>query len=288
VVTNGTGKPAWLAGIAYPNLAGPVDAKAAMLKPQYRLGTTPVHLTSTANYKLKPPGGDERSLYMNIDTHLNEETKAILAPAGAQIRMGVKKFAIGLSLDREQVETTPEFQQAIKKDVGAMVLDYTLDGPGSLTAKKTDFIRPVVKDSKEILTDIGKQIHQSFEVVATPQIGDVVQPAQTWQAKRELPVPMLLDVKPIMMDVTYTHRGVRQHRGREVAVVALRGTAREGNQSGKMSGTVLIDPQTGMVVHANAKVESTLTVVVRRGRTILSYQAIGTLEVKLQRGPGID
>src|SRR4029077_3876671 len=58
VVTNGTGKPAWLAGIAYPNVVAPVTVKPALLKAQYRMGNVPVKLTSTANFKLKPPGGE--------------------------------------------------------------------------------------------------------------------------------------------------------------------------------------------------------------------------------------
>jgi S1-C subfamily serine protease len=290
VLTSGTGLPAWQKGFAF-TIDPPVDPKPSVLKPQYRLEKVPVHLTSTANYKRMITGTEESSLYMNIDTVLNEETRTLLPMGGAQVRMSVQKFAIGLSLDNEKVDTSPEFQQAVKKDIGAMVLDYQLDGPGNLTSKKTDFTNQMmVRDSKEILTALGQQIHQSFEVVATPQLGNPVQPGQTWQAKRELPLPIMLEVKPIMMDVTYTYRGVRQLNGRQVAVVDLNGTAQDGSQSGKAKGTVLIDPETGMVLQAKAIVESTLTVVRRqsRGRPPLTYTATGTLEVKMQRGPGIN
>ena len=287
VLTTGTGKPSWQKSFAF-TIDPPADPKPVVLKAQYRLGNIPVQLKSTARYKLVPPSGEERTLFMNIETLLNEQTTMLPPLGGAEVRASVRKFAIGLSLDNEKVETTPEFQQAVQKDVGAMVLDYQLDPQGSLLSKKTNFNRAVVQDSKDILTDFGKQINQSFEVVAVPQPGNLVQPGQTWTAQRELPVPMMLDVKSVMMNVTYTYRGLRQFNGRQVAVVDLHGVAVGDLQTGHARGSVLIDPTTGMVLQAKASVESTLTVTVRRGRRIASYKAIGTLEVKLQRDPGIN
>ncbi|HLY79366.1 MAG TPA: hypothetical protein VKQ70_08335, partial [Caulobacteraceae bacterium] len=208
---------------------------------------------------------------------------------GAQVRLNVQKFEIGLSLDNEKVDTTDEFQQAIRKDVGQMVLDHEIDGSGNLTSKKVDYLKPVVASSKEILNDIGKQINSSFDLVATPQPGNTMQPGQTWQAKRELPAPIIGDTKPLVMDVTYTFRGVRQHNGHQVAVIELRGDAKDATQSGGMRGTVLIDPTTGMVLQAKAIAETKQIVILRQGRGRLSsYEAIGTLEIKLQRGPGIN
>jgi S1-C subfamily serine protease len=289
VTTSGAGRPAWGKGFAFA-IAPPVEPRAVVLKAQQRLGAVPVQVNSSGRYKLSAPGREDLSLLMNIVTRLNEDTQRLLPAGGAQLRDSVQRFEIGLSLNDEKVDTTDEFQQAIRQDVGAMALEFLADGQGSLTAKKVSFIKPVAPKSREILTDIGKQLLQSFDMVSTPQQGNLVQPGQTWQAKRELPTPILADAaRPAMMDVTFTYRGVRPFKGHQVAVVSLRGTVAEPNQSGQLTGTILIAPETGTVVQATAKVESVMPTLVRgRCGANIQAQATGTLEINLKRGYGID
>src|SRR5207244_1811592 len=101
VVTTGAGKPAWQRGFNFP-ISPPPDPKPIVLKPpQYRQGAiVPVQLTSTGRYKVAPlVGGEDLSLLMNIDTRLRETTQSLPPAGGAQLRLGVQKFAIGLSLN---------------------------------------------------------------------------------------------------------------------------------------------------------------------------------------------
>ena len=290
VLTNGGGKPAWLSGIPC-SVDPPVEAKPATLKAQFRQGTVPVHLTSTARFKVT---GDEApfSLLQNLDTELNEQTKTLLPDGGAQLQETVRKFATGISKNNEKVTTTPEWKKATTQDIGGLALDHTLDAQGNLKLKKVFYTKPVPAESRLQLDPIGKQLNQSFDIVALPQPGGLMQPGQTWQAKRELPTPLLLDdiLNTLPIDMTYTYRGLRQHKGKTVAVVNLQATLRKtipGRRgmtivmTGKVNGTVLVDPETGTVVYAKALSDTTLIARAPRTETI---QITGTLDIRLERG----
>ena len=90
-------------------------------------------------------------------------------------------------------------------------------------------------------------------------------------------------VQTAVMNVTYTYRGLREHEGRSVAVLELRGTlaGSGGNDtlSAKMTGTALIDQETGVVLKATALTDAALTI---RSRAETVY-ATGTLDVRLTR-----
>jgi len=289
VATNGSGKTAWLSGIAY-EVDPPVDAKPATLKAQFRQGTVPVHLTTTARFKVT--GDDEPfSLLQNLDTDLNEQTKMLPPTGGAQMQLTVRKFATGISKNNQQVATTPEWQKATSQDIGQLALDHDADDKGNLKTKRVTFVKQVPVESRLYLEPLGKQLNQSFDIVALPQPGNLMQPGQTWQAKRELPTPLLLDdiLNSVPIDMNYTFRGVRQHKGRSVAVVDLRATLKENIRgrrgltitlTGQVTGTVLVDPDTGVVVQAKALTDTTL---VARSRSD-TVQITGTLDIRLQRG----
>jgi S1-C subfamily serine protease len=289
VVTNGIGKQAWLGGIGYV-IDPPVEAKPATLKAQFRQGTVPVHLTSTARFKVIVPD-DQFSLLQNLDTDLNEQTQSVAPGGGAQVRLGVQKFATGISKDNEPVPTTPEYKQAMSKDIGALVLDHDIDAQGSLKSKKVSYLRQVVQASRAELEPVGKQLNQSFDIVSVPLPGGLAQPGQSWKGKRELPTPLLMDdiLTTLPIDMTYTFRGVRPYKGKQVAVIDLRadlllqprgGRRGQTTLSGKITGTALVDPDTGTVVFAKALTDTTLTARTRDE----TRQMTGTLEITLRRG----
>jgi S1-C subfamily serine protease len=291
VVTNGTGKQAWLGGIGYV-IDPPVEAKAAMLKAQFRQGEVPVHLTSTARFKVIIPDEDPFSLLQNLDTDLKETTKSLAPGGGAQVQLGVKKFATGISKDNEPVKTKPEYQQAMSRDIGALALDHDIDSQGNLKTKKISYLSQVAPSSRTYLEPVGKQLNQSFDIVSVPLPGNLAQPGQTWKAKRELPTPLLMDdiLNTLPIDVTYTFRGVRPYKGKQVAVIDLRADlvlqprGRRGSAqtslTGKVTGTVLVDPDTGTVVYGKALTDTTLSA---RSRDEVR-QMTGTLEITLRRG----
>ena len=300
VVTNGSGAPAWLAGIPY-SVDAPVEARPATLKAQFRNGPVPVHLTSTARFKVVEGDDKAYTKLQNLDSELVEQMKGQTPNGGAQMQLTVRKFATGVSKNNEKVATTPAWQKATSQDIGAMALDHDLDGQGNLTKKAVNYTRAIAPDSKTELDPIGKQLNQSFDIVSLPQPGNLMQPGQTWKGKRELPTPLELDILPVIpIDVTYVYRGTRQYKGKQVAVVSLsavlnltkdltsRGPRGRPSTSagtitlnGKISGTVLVDTATGMIVFGKALTDTTL-ILKQRGEDTQSVT--GTLDIRLERG----
>jgi hypothetical protein len=86
-----------------------------------------------------------------------------------------------------------------------------------------------------------------------------------------------------MIDVTYTFLGTRQHNGREVGVVEMKGSLVRDNGETEvhLAGRTLYDPKLNLVVLATANADLASTVKMD-GSTFL---AKGTLEVRLVRGP---
>ncbi len=71
------------------------------------------------------------------------------------------------------------------------------------------------------------------------------------------------------MTWTCTYAGLRQHAGREVAVILLEGDLSTGgdeeddDSDGKASGTLLVDAATGQVVQADADFRLSFTMFVQ-------------------------
>jgi S1-C subfamily serine protease len=283
VLTSGGG-PAWLTGTSY-TLAPPVEEKPTSLTARPRVGKVPVQLQSMSKFKLEGRGGKERTFRQNITARLSEQTQTAAA-TGSRVRLGVERFDIEVRLNGEDVETSDRFERAVHRDVLALGIDFQVDARGNLTSKKNDLTR-VPAQSREVLQQIGEQIQQSFDIVSIPQPGEEVAPRQSWHAKRELPIDMPGSSQTALMKMTYTYRGLREHNGRTVAVLELRGnlTGDRGNATlaGRTTGTALIDQATGFVLQANAVTEATLSVRMREE----TFQAAGTLEVKLQRDPDL-
>jgi hypothetical protein len=278
--------------MSYP-LAAPVEAKPVVLAIQHRMGKVPVHLTSTAKFKLESGSGKQLSWLQNIDTRLNENTVNVL-PGGARVLLGIDKFAVGVSLNNEPPAMSAQFKKAIGKDIGALVIELQVDRGGNIV-KTTNQLGGVPADSREIVGDMGEQIQSSFDTVAIPLPGGMTQPGKSWTAKRTVPIDLPGSSQTAVMDMTYTYRGVRQHEGRQVAVLELRGTllsarvpgardpgARDLSTTlrGRTTGTAIVDPATGTVLHAKATAEASLVVKYRDE----SFQARGTLEVTMRRG----
>jgi hypothetical protein len=202
------------------------------------------------------------------------------------VLLGVQKFAVGVSLNNQAPPQSPEARKAVGQDIGLMSLVLQVDGKGNLSGKKTDLSK-VPPASREILEALGEQLQESFDAVAIPLPGGSVQPGQSWKARRELPLDLPGGTQAGQMEVTYTYRGLRQHNGREVAVLDLRGEVSGSNARanlyGRTSGSAVVDPATGMVLQANALVDAVLTVRYREE----TFEAKGTLEVKLSRGPDV-
>jgi S1-C subfamily serine protease len=280
VLTIGSGEAHWLEG-TWHDLAAPINEKPALLAARHRVGSRAALLTSVARFKLENRSGKEQTFVQDITARLNEKTLSVGTDGGAQVRLTVEKFDFGVSFDGVKQVALEQSQTAYRRDIGSLALEVRLDARGNLTSKKNDLGR-VPLPSREILQAIGDQIQKALDIVAIPQPGPV-KPGQSWQARRELPLVMPDSVQTAVMNVTYTYRGLREHEGRSVAVLELRGTlaGSGGNDtlSAKMTGTALIDQETGVVLKATALTDAALTI---RSRAETVY-ATGTLDVRLTR-----
>src|SRR5262249_22182888 len=158
---------------------------------------------------------------------------------GARVLLTVDKFAIGLSEDGEAPETSRRFQEAVRRDVGNLVIELQVDQRGELTSKRNDLTR-VPPASQDILNDCGNQISRSFDPEVVPLPGGQVQPGQSWRARRQMPLLNAARVgrQAAALDMTYVYRGVRQVKGRDLAVVELAGVAVSLVQDAQVVGKV--------------------------------------------------
>jgi S1-C subfamily serine protease len=285
VVTNGSGKTKWMGARPWA-LAAPVDAKPSTLVFQPKKGTQPLSIKSTARFYMEARG--EKAEYLkNVEARLNEVTTAVQGNV-SQVRLSVSKFQTGISVNNKAPELSEATRQAQTKDIGKLGIDVIQDAKGNLI-KKTNDLRQVPALTKREVDRLGSQVCGSLDLVAIPQPGTPVQPGQTWQARRELPfdLPTSTDDNAVLA-ITYTYRGVRQHNGRTVAVLALSGGLSSGrrgggNLRGKINGTAMIDPTNGMVISATAVVDARATLRFR-GEVMESK---GTLDIRLTRGPDV-
>src|SRR5205823_422260 len=140
-------------------------------------------------------------------------------------------------------DVSAQWRQATTRDIGALNILLQMDVRGNLSDKRNDLSR-IPAATRDIIDSLGDQIQQSYDAVSIPLPNGPAQPGQTWQGRRLMPngTP-----QAGAMNVTYTYRGVREHKGRDVAVLELRGTLVSGegnlNVRGRTTGTALYDPQ---------------------------------------------
>jgi hypothetical protein len=167
--------------------------------------------------------------------------------------------------------------------VGKLGLSLTMDPQGNITQKQSD-LRQAPPTSREALDGMGDQMLQSLDIAAIPFPGGMVQPGQTWQAKRSVPIDTILSYETAAAGITYTYRGVRSINGQDFGVVAFNGVVRppKGRASsltGQISGNAAIDLAAGRVYQVHAVVDMTMDVHFLDE----SLRSNGKLEVNLTR-----
>jgi hypothetical protein len=123
-----------------------------------------------------------------------------------------------------------------------------------------------------------------LETLAVPLPGNKVNPGESWNAQRTLPLDTSGKYDAGVMDMKYTYLGLRSRDGRDEAVISLSGVvrARQGVRqyvSGKTHGTAVVDVATGLVTQAVATVDVDIDLTLSGQLS----KADGALEIKLQR-----
>ena len=254
----------WMSGTSYP-LEPPVEARPAVLAVQQHPGKIPVQLKSTLKIRLEDGKGKEMSGQRFLDTRLIENT-TVVDPAGATVLLTVDKFAVGQSQNGRALEPPDNVKKALAGDVNTLGIEMKVDPRGNILSKKNQLAR-VPPDTREVVTEYGDQIQHSLDLAAIPLPGGMMQPGQTWTAKRLLPIDAPGAAKQsVTLNMTYTHRGVRQHNGREVAVLEIRGIINGAGalkMNDETTGSALVDLATGIVVQSKTMAIVTVSVHIK-------------------------
>jgi hypothetical protein len=282
VVTRGAGGPIWLNILPF-NVDPPVEPKPMMLVLKPQPGSVqPLHL-KTAGRLVFESGAKTMAMVQNTETHLSEKTTTV-NPAGANVTLTVDKVAL-FGEHGEPLILSDQWRQATTTDLDKLVMSLVIDTRGIAMRKQTD-VTKAPAETRDVLKELAERVEQAIDLVAMPLPSSEMQPGQTWQARRPIPTGFA-NVRALgNMEITYTFLGTRQHRGREVGVVQMKGTLVRDNRESEFHvvGRSLYDPKLNLVVQANVKADLTAPVKLDGS----SFLASGTLEVRLTRGPDVE
>ena len=140
------------------------------------------------------------------------------------------------------------------------------------------------QESKGVLAAITEQIIDCVDALSVPLPGKLVQPLETWKAKRVIWVgPPEVSV-PVQADLQYTFMGSRTLKGRPEGTIDIQGTLGKHPKgkldvSGTVSGEAVFDLESGLVTTANFTFAVDLELMIE-GRPA---QTSGTLAIQLKR-----
>jgi len=279
VLVNGKGKTSWLAArsvaVESPLRAQPVTFQARRLQ-----GQVPVQLSCTSTFQLSASEKRKKVMETRITAQLQEETRPLSLWGTMPVRYTVTKLEAERSEDGRPQPVSAELRGALENST-QLVMTAQRDKQGGLGGKSSNG-GSTRGEVKEELERLGDEMLQALDALAIKAPEGQVRPGQTWQANRQIPVPIFGLLKTGKLDVTYTYQGVRTHEGREVAVVALEGSVSSTGATleGRARGKAVLDPATGQVLQAQASVHAALDVEINE----VSVRAKGKLEVRATRG----
>jgi S1-C subfamily serine protease len=283
MLTDGTGKSRWLAAVAQP-VEHPVEPRAATVTVNHEKGAASIRLASKSTFRLRDPDGEGHSIRLDIGTTLGEDCESVDRNGRGVFRLDVGKFDLSVNVDGESKQVSSRLAD-ILQEMEKVHMQFTLDRQGNLSGQRVDASR-VSKEAQAPVEKFAELIVSSIDaaVVPIPNGELAMQPGQSWQARRALPIDSLESHQSSDVDMTYTFRGIRPYKGGELAVIDLRGALRAAQQrggsiKGETRGTAQVDTKTGRVMQAQASVDVELELTFRKH----SVNSSGKLEVRLRR-----
>jgi hypothetical protein len=244
-------------------------------------GKQTASLVSLGTFKIRDENGEEHSLSMNFRTAITEQ----FAEAEAKtfpMRLVYNQFTLGLKLDDKPVQQNNDITK-ILRDIRFLAANVEMAKDGSVSAAQADLAQ-VPKDTREALSDLSDQVLESLELMSIPLPDRKVEAKETWKAHREFQIGPGFIAVEAKGDLVYTYRGVQVRSGKEVVLVGIEGEIRGKrgnglNVGGKVTGGAVIDPATGVVIHADANVKADVDFTFARK----AAKAMGTLAVSIDR-----
>jgi V8-like Glu-specific endopeptidase len=283
VFVDGAGSTKWAAASGH-KVQPPVERKPVILTFKHHPGSkTDLELSSRGTLKLRDADDRDHPFSLTLVATLEETTaKDVDAKGTARIKLGYKKFEVGINLDNQPLPRSKVLEK-ITGDVRFLAADLAVDRHGTVIEAKPD-LSQVPKSSREALGDISDQVLESLEAIAVPLPGEEVTVDKPWKAQRRLLISSVGPPEPGVVAMTYTYLGTRKVSGRAEALVRINGTIRgrkgEGyNMGGRASGMAVVDLQSGQVANASLTIDIDMDI----GQDKTATKISGTLDVSLQR-----
>jgi Trypsin-like peptidase domain len=281
VVTNGRNETLWLRPMPKKSQP-PLERRAIALKynPPVKDKQTG-DLISRGGFKIRDEDGTESSLDMNFRAALTEQ----FADAEAKVfplRLTYDRFVLDLKVDGKPVKDNKDVQR-ILGDVRFLAANVDMDKDGGVFNARGDLTQ-VPKASREALGDVSDQVLESFELMSIPLPDHKLEAGETWKARRDFQIGPGFIAVAAQGDLVYKYRGVQVRSGKEVVLIGIEGQLRgkrgDGtNLGGNVHGAVVLDPETGVPIHADATVKADVDFTFGRK----AAKATGTLSVSVDR-----
>jgi S1-C subfamily serine protease len=283
MIENGAGQARWAAAIPVTVLA-PLEAKAATLTLKQAPGNCLLELNSKATFLLKSSDGEKFTALNNMVSRLKEQTVQVDPRGASDIRITVQHLEMGQNMDGKPIPGS--FSEMMKdhfKQLDNFSMTMKVDSLANVTAKASDLAR-VAPDARDTLNGLGDQLLQSLDIAWTKIPGGQMQPGQSWNAPRNVPVDTVFSFSTVPTDMKYTYRGTRAVNGKDMAVIEMEGTVQPAKGksvelSGNVHGSALLDTAAGRIVQVNAVVDVVKSITFRK----TTFTAEGKLEVKMTR-----
>ncbi len=280
IITNGRDETLWVTALPKKSQP-PLERKPVTLhyKPPVS-GKQTADLVSLGGFKIRTGDGDDLSLDMNLKVAISEQfaepdTKVF------PMRLLYDRFTLGVKLDGKPMKDNKDIEK-ILGDVRFLAADVAMDKDGSVSTGRADLAK-VPKATREPLSDLSDQVLESLELLSIPLPDRKLEWGETWKAKRDFQIGSGVIAVAAQGELVYTYRGIQTRSGKEVVLVRIDGTVtgKRGapDVGGKVSGSAVIDPETGVVIHADAVVKADVDFTMARKPA----KAMGTLTVSVDR-----
>ena len=238
----------------------PPEARGTTLVFRPQVGTSEVQMHSDSRITGHDLKGEEHSARFNIVATLKEQTSQVNAD-GATMKVTFPKVEMGVNVDGRPPPKTKSDEQAFQS-IGKATIDMNFDHEGNVFLGSPD-LKAVPQLHQKLIEMVTTQVAHSLNFGAIPFPNGPVTVGQTWQGQRQLPVFAGDSNFTLVVDLTYTYKGIRVVNGREMAEVSLAGKlANSTAVSGTAVGKVLVDVAAGRVAKAHVIVMSTLSATI--------------------------
>jgi hypothetical protein len=222
--TNSEKENIFVSGIS-KEVDAPPEARPATVTYRPRYGRAMVNMNSKDHFTFRTPDGDNHAVTLALDSLMEEDTQEVNPDRTTNVRVGFKSFDVAILADGKRREDP--LLKMVAKDAPKLSINLTVDPFGSVIKGEPNLVN-VPPQSRQAFTEFADQIKAAMDYSSITFPNRQVSPGATWQGERVLPFDLPLDDKllalGIKMTVNYTYRGVRKVNGKDMAVIAVKGS----------------------------------------------------------------